>query len=86
MHKSNDHRSSQSRTAVGIRKLAFLLSIAVLATACRDGTGPTGASLKVCHMEGSTGTITDIFHDAAKIEAFVRAGERETLKLEGRQA
>jgi len=48
------------------------------------------------YMGHSTGDVTDIYEthevdrylsdDAAKLENFVRAGEKETLKLEGRQA
>lgn len=48
------------------------------------------------YLGHSTGDVTDLYEqteiagyladDAAKLEKFVRAGEKETLTLEGRQA
>ncbi len=48
------------------------------------------------YMGNSTGDVTDTYEqheveaylaiDAEKLDAFVRSGERDTLKLEGRQA
>ena len=57
------HHDYHLRRRLGIARPTAAFALIVLVAACAQGdmSGPSGPKVSVCHMEGSVGTITDIF-------------------------
>ncbi len=62
MHPQSDHRDTCRIFARHLR-LPFATALIAFSIACNasDSSGPSGALISVCHLQGSAGAVTDIF-------------------------